>query len=74
MSSLVSSQPLQLSDAAVTELFRGLDFTRVDDQAGNAAALIQEIWRMFLFAMLLSLVLEAVLCFPKPLPAKGAAA
>ena len=64
----------QLSDAAVTELFRGLDFTRVDDQAGNAAALIQEIWRMFLFAMLLSLVLEAVLCFPKPLPAKGAAA
>lgn len=61
----------QLTDAGVSELFRGLDFTRLDDRAGNAAALIQEIWRMFLSVMLLSLVLEALLCFPKALPAKG---
>jgi hypothetical protein len=64
----------QLADAAVSELFRGLDFTRVDDRAGNASALIQEIWRMFLTVMLLSLVLEALLCVPKVLPGKGAVA
>lgn len=65
-------EPKQLSDASVNELFRGLDFTRVDDQAGNASALIQEIWRMFLSVMLVSLILEAVLCFPKAVPARGA--
>lgn len=54
-----------LTDARVAELFRGLDFTRVDDQAGSASALIQEIWRMFLLGMLAALVLEAVLCVPK---------
>ena len=64
----------QLGDQAVTDLFRGLDFTRVDDRAGNASALIQEIWRIFLSVMLLSLVLEALLCVPKALPARRAAA
>ena len=64
----------QLADSTLKELFRGLDFTRVDDRAGNASALIQEIWRMFLTVMLLSLVLEAALCVPKPAPPKGAVA
>ncbi len=63
----------QLSDATVNELFRGLDFTRVDDRAGNASALIQEIWRMFLAVMLVSLVLEAALCFPKAVAARETA-
>ena len=63
-----------LTDPVVTELFRGLDFTRVDDQAGNAASLIQEIWRIFLSLMLVALVLESLLCVPKPLPAARAAA
>lgn len=63
----------QLADPALAELFRGLDFTRVDDRAGNASSLIQEIWRMFLTVMLLSLVLEALLCVPTVLPAKGMA-
>jgi hypothetical protein len=31
-----------LSDPVVAELFRGLDFTRVDDRAGNARSLIEE--------------------------------
>jgi hypothetical protein len=64
----------QLGDATVTELFRGLDFTRMNDHAGNASALIQEIWRMFLMIMLASLLFEALLCVPKPLPAKGTVA
>jgi len=54
-----------LSDARTEELFRGLDFVRVDDQAGNLNSLIQEIWRLFLLTMLAALVLEAVLCLPK---------
>ncbi|MBI3469544.1 MAG: hypothetical protein HY000_41610, partial [Planctomycetes bacterium] len=54
-----------LPDHRVAELFRGLDFTRVDDRAGNIAALIQEIWRLFLLAMMLALIVEAALCLPK---------
>jgi hypothetical protein len=54
-----------MADARVAELFRGLDFARVDDQAGNLSSLIQEIWRAFMAAMLLALILEAVLCLPK---------
>jgi hypothetical protein len=47
------------------ELFQGLDFVRVDDQAGSLSSLIQEIWRVFLATMLAALVLEAILCMPK---------
>lgn len=63
-----------LSDNRVTELFRGLKFVRVDDQAGSLNSLIQEIWRVFLIAMLISLIAEAVLCLPKVARAAGAAA
>jgi hypothetical protein len=56
-----------LPDARVAALFRGLDFARVDDRAGNIASLIQEIWRFFLLAMLSAMVVEALLCMPKPL-------
>jgi hypothetical protein len=54
-----------LPDARVAELFRGLNFVRVDDQAGSLSSLIQEIWRIFLVAMLIALVMEAILCLPK---------
>lgn len=63
-----------LTNPRVAELFRGLDFTRVDDQAGNASSLIQEVWRMFLVSMLLALVLEAALCLPRVSRAVGATA
>jgi hypothetical protein len=55
-----------LADGRVAALFRGLDFSRVDAQAGSAGSLIQEIWRLFLVSMILSLVAEAALCLPKP--------
>lgn len=54
-----------LADARVTDLFQGLDFTRVDDKAGNLASLIQEIWRLFLVAMMIALIVEAALCLPR---------
>ena len=54
-----------LADERVAELFQGLDFARVDDKAGNLAALIQEIWRLFLVAMIIALIVEAALCLPR---------
>jgi hypothetical protein len=54
-----------LPDATVAELFRGLDFTRVDDRPGNASSLIEEIWRAFLMLMLAAILFEAALCLPK---------
>jgi hypothetical protein len=54
-----------LADQRVAELFQGLDFARVDDQAGSFAALVQEIWRLFLASMIVALIVEAALCLPK---------
>lgn len=54
-----------LEAARVDDLFVGLNFVRVDDQAGNVNSLIQEIWRVFLMAMLIALIAEAALCLPK---------
>ena len=54
-----------LADGRLAELFRGLDFSRMDDQAGNFSALIQEIWRLFLVAMMIALIVEAALCLPR---------
>jgi hypothetical protein len=63
-----------LSDRQVAGLFRGLDFDRVDDRAGNVASLTREVWRLFLGAMLLALVVEAGLCIPRAAaPATGGA-
>jgi len=54
-----------LTESRLSELFRGLNFVRVDDQAGSLNSLIQEIWRVFLITMLVALIVEAVLCLPK---------
>jgi hypothetical protein len=54
-----------LADDRVGELFRGLDFTRVDDRAGSLAGLIQEVWRPFLVVMLIAMLVEAALCMPR---------
>ncbi len=62
-----------LADRRVDDLFRGLDFARVDDRAGSMSSLIQEIWRMFLTAMLVAMVIEAGLCLPKRVRSSGAA-
>ena len=63
-----------VADAKVAELFRGLDFARVDDRAGSISSLIQEIWRVFLVAMMVAMVAEAALCLPKVARSRGAAA
>lgn len=62
-----------LADQRVADLFRGLDFSRVNDTAGNMQSLIQEIWRAFLATMLFAMVCEAGLCLPKVRAAEGTA-
>jgi hypothetical protein len=62
-----------LADGRVAALFKGLDYSRVDDSAGSVGSLIQEIWRMFLVAMMVAMVAEAALCLPKVARPGGAA-
>ena len=57
-----------LDDDRLAGLFKGLSFNRVDDHAGSFEGLIQEIWRMFLVAMLIALIVEAILCMPRRIP------
>jgi hypothetical protein len=54
-----------LGDERVAELFKGLNFDRIDDRAGGLAGLIQEVWRPFLVAMMVALLVEAGLCMPR---------
>ncbi|HEX4588902.1 MAG TPA: hypothetical protein VH120_03175, partial [Gemmataceae bacterium] len=58
-------QAAVLADDRVADLFKGLDFTRVDDRAGSLAGLIEEVWRPFLVAMLIAMLAEAALCMPR---------
>jgi hypothetical protein len=54
-----------LRDSQVAGLFHGLDFARVDDEAGNVKSLAREVWRLFLGAMLIAMLVEAGLCIPR---------
>lgn len=63
-----------LGNNRVAELFRGLDFDRVDDQAGNMRSLAREIWKMCVGAMLVAIVVEAGMCLPRAARKAGAVA
>jgi hypothetical protein len=65
---VAEDQAAVLDDERVAGLFHGLDFARVDDSAGSSRSLVQEIWRMFLQAMIVAMMCEAALCLPKPRP------
>ncbi len=67
-----SAEPVSI--ATVDGLFQGLAFQRIDDAVGNDAAIASEIWRAFLIAMVLALILEAVLCLPERVVEKREAA
>jgi hypothetical protein len=54
-----------LDDGRVADLFAGLNFIRVDHRAGHIGILIEEIWRPFLAAMIIALIVEAALCLPR---------
>ncbi|MFM7072129.1 MAG: hypothetical protein ACKO38_10105, partial [Planctomycetota bacterium] len=57
--------PRIVANDSLQQLFKGLDFRRVDDQASRFSSLVQEIWRSFLLVMMLALLGEAALCIPK---------
>ena len=50
--------------ATVDELFDGLSYRRIDVAVGDTSALASEIWRTFLVAMGIALIVEAVLSLP----------
>ncbi len=49
---------------AVDTLFDGLSYRRIDVNVGDTSALASELWRIFLIAMAVALILEAVLSLP----------
>jgi hypothetical protein len=55
-----------LADERVAGLFEGLDFTRIDQAASSERSLVEELWRPFLIAMMIALLVEAWLCLPRP--------
>lgn len=63
--SLEEDQAPILADDRVQELFQGLNFTRVDDQAGSRQSLVEEIWRLFFLVLLIALIVESALCLPR---------
>ena len=52
--------PIETVDA----LFDGMSYRRIDVDVGNTSALASELWRIFLFAMIVALLVEAVLSLP----------
>lgn len=61
-------RPAVVPAAKVATLFDRLDFDRVEGQSAGSSPLIQEIWRLFLAAMMAALVVEACLCLPRITP------
>ena len=53
-----------LDEPALEALFTGLDYQIIRDQVGSNDSLASEIWRAFLIAMALALLIEAALCIP----------
>ena len=48
----------------VDALFDGMSYRRIDVDVGDTSALASELWRMFLFAMIVALLVEAALSLP----------
>lgn len=57
-------QPGTLTTVALDELFAGLDYRVLTDLLEDGRSLTNEIWRTFLVAMALALLVEALLCMP----------
>ena len=48
----------------VDALFDGMSYRRIDVDVGDTSALASELWRIFLFAMIVALLVEAALSLP----------
>ncbi len=56
--------PRVLNPEALEALLAGVDYRRIDDAVGSGSSLASEVWRLFLVAMALALLVEAILCLP----------
>jgi hypothetical protein len=56
--------PEVLSEAALGELFAGLDFRVLTDSLEDGRSLTSEVWRTFVLAMAVALLGETLLCLP----------
>jgi len=56
-----------VADAQVESLFQGLTFNRFQQKAGGLGSIVEEVWRLFLIAVVVALVLEGLLCLPRRL-------
>jgi hypothetical protein len=57
-----------VDDRQIETLFQGLSFSRFEQKAGGLGAIVEEVWRLFLIALLVALVVEGLLCLPRRLP------
>jgi hypothetical protein len=57
-----------VDDRQIETLFQGLSFSRFEQKAGGLGAIVEEVWRLFLVALLVSLVVEGLLCLPRRHP------
>ena len=62
---MLEDRSLVTPAATVDELFAELSYERIDDAVGDNSSLASEIWRLFLVAMVLALIAEALLCMPE---------
>ncbi|QDV75414.1 BatA domain-containing protein [Botrimarina mediterranea] len=62
---VAEDQTLQAPSEQVQQLFTGLDFDQVDTSPGADSTLVQEVWRIFLGAMMLAMALEAGISLPR---------
>ena len=57
-----------VDDRQIETLFQGLSFSRFEQKAGGLGTIVEEVWRLFLVALLVTLVVEGLLCFPRRHP------
>lgn len=55
----------RLTTTTLNELFTGLDFRVLTDNLEDGRSLTNEIWRTFLVAMAIALIIESLLCMPE---------
>ncbi|MFM8633687.1 MAG: BatA domain-containing protein [Planctomycetia bacterium] len=53
-----------VADRQIDSIFQGLRFSRFEQKAGDTATIIEEVWRLFLAAVLVALIVEGLLCLP----------
>lgn len=61
---VTEDNPETLNASAIESLLEGVEYRRISDEVGSGSSLAAEIWRAFLVAMALALLVEAILCLP----------